>query len=275
MLLRVLGYLSFLLLTVSLSAQSNKAAESPSVSSPAAAAAPAAESQASATAPPSDSAELEIIKRKSAEYPIAAQRNGIQGQVWIQVLVSEKGDVEKAEVISGDPMLTKSALDAAKKFKFKPYIKNGKAIKVATKLPFNFTFAEKIVEKGFSADGSVIEATRLKTGADRAGDSATSNNVPPQRVRVSQGVSEGMLVHAVAPVYPERARADRVQGRVILQAVIGRDGLIHDLKVVSGPTELAKAAIGAVQQWRYRPYVLKGEPVEVETEIQVNFALRR
>lgn len=95
----------------------------------------------------------------------------------------------------------------------------------------------------------------------------------PQRVRVSQGVSEGLLVHKVTPSYPPLARSARIQGSVVLQAVISKDGSIQNLRAVSGHPMLTPAAIDAVKQWRYKPYYLNGEPVEVETQITVNFTL--
>jgi len=95
----------------------------------------------------------------------------------------------------------------------------------------------------------------------------------PQRVRVSQGVSQGLLVHQVKPTYPALARQARIQGQVVLQAVIAKDGTIQNLHMVSGHPMLAPAAIDAVKQWRYKPYFLNGEPVEVETQITVNFTL--
>ncbi|MGA8761498.1 MAG: energy transducer TonB, partial [Candidatus Sulfotelmatobacter sp.] len=95
----------------------------------------------------------------------------------------------------------------------------------------------------------------------------------PQRVRVSQGVSAGLLLHRVQPVYPPEARRAGIQGQVLLRAKISREGRIIDLELISGPKELAQAAIGAVEQWRYRPYLLMGNPVEVDTEILVNFTL--
>lgn len=95
----------------------------------------------------------------------------------------------------------------------------------------------------------------------------------PQRIRVSQGVSQGLLIHKVMPVYPEAARTARIQGVVVLHAQISKDGKIEHLQVVSGPAMLQPAAIHAVRQWRYKPYVLNGQPVEVDTVISVNFKL--
>jgi protein TonB len=95
----------------------------------------------------------------------------------------------------------------------------------------------------------------------------------PQRVRVSSGVQSGLLVRKVNPSYPPLARQARIQGVVILQAQISKDGNIENLQLISGHPMLAPAAIEAVKQWKYKPYLLNGEPVEVETQVQVNFTL--
>ena len=98
--------------------------------------------------------------------------------------------------------------------------------------------------------------------------------VAVQRVRVSQGVTQGMKVHDVTPQYPQMAKIARVQGPVVLAAVIGKDGTIQNLRVVSTASPLLnQAALDAVKQWKYRPYILNGEPVEVDTTITVNFTL--
>ena len=95
----------------------------------------------------------------------------------------------------------------------------------------------------------------------------------PQRVRVSQGVSAGLLIRKVQPNYPPLARQARIQGTVILQAEISKEGTIQNLQLISGHAMLAPAAIEAVKQWRYKPYLLNGEPVAVETQVIVNFSL--
>ena len=96
----------------------------------------------------------------------------------------------------------------------------------------------------------------------------------PQRVRVSAGVTQGLKIKNVNPVYPQMAKIARVQGPVVLAAVIGKDGSIQNLHVLSTASPLLnQAAIDAVREWRYRPYILNGEPVEVDTQITVNFTL--
>jgi len=106
--------------------------------------------------------------------------------------------------------------------------------------------------------------------------SASSGNVHkpvPQTLRVSQGISQGMLLKRVQPVYPQQARQMRLQGAVQLEANIGKDGGITSVKITSGDSILARAALDAVKQWKYKPYYLNGEPVEIQTQITVNFKL--
>jgi len=91
-------------------------------------------------------------------------------------------------------------------------------------------------------------------------------------LRVSH-MNEGNLTHKVQPAYPPLARSARIQGVVELQAVIGKQGAIENLRVLTGHPMLVAAAVDAVRQWRYRPYILNNEPVEVETQITVNFSL--
>jgi TonB family protein len=215
---------------------------------------------ASATAPASpDSTHLEPIKIEKAAYPLEAREHEIQGQVWLKLTVSKTGDVENVEAISGDPILVQSAVAAAKKWKFKPFIKNGKPVKVSTKIPFDFAF------------GDQVKDTR---SPDPPKSPAANEGEAPQRVHVAQGVSQGLLIHRVQPVYPGDARRNGIEGTVVLRALIGKDGRIQNLTPISGPKELIPAAVGAVQQWRYKPYRLNDEPVEVDTEVRVNFQLR-
>ena len=96
-----------------------------------------------------------------------------------------------------------------------------------------------------------------------------------QRVRVSQGVTQGMLTYKVQPEYPPIARQARIQGVVVLRAIVDKDGNIQNLELVSGHPMLAPAAIDAVKQWRYKPYLLNGLPVEVETMVTVTFQLQQ
>jgi protein TonB len=93
----------------------------------------------------------------------------------------------------------------------------------------------------------------------------------PQKLRVSSGVADGLKVHDVQPQYPQMARIAHIQGDVLLQATISKSGVIENLRAVQGHPILIQAAMDAVKQWKYKPYILNGEPVEVETTIKVQF----
>jgi TonB family protein len=90
-------------------------------------------------------------------------------------------------------------------------------------------------------------------------------------VRVSQGVSQGLLIKRVQPKFPQAALAVHAQGAVQIEATINKEGNVVNLKVLSGDAVLAHAALEAVRQWRYKPYYLDGKPVEIQTQITVNF----
>ena len=95
-----------------------------------------------------------------------------------------------------------------------------------------------------------------------------------QRVRISPGITSGLLSFRTEPIYPSIARAAHIQGAVVLTAIIDKDGRIDNLQLVSGHPLLAPAAIDAVRQWRYKPFLLNGQPVEVETTVTVTFRLQ-
>ncbi len=103
--------------------------------------------------------------------------------------------------------------------------------------------------------------------------SAMPAPVPAQRVKVSEGVSQGLLIRQVKPAYPSLARDSHVTGAVRLRAIIGKDGAVHGLALLGGHPLLAKSAMDAVWQWKYKPYLLNGQPVEVQTEITVVFKM--
>jgi len=96
---------------------------------------------------------------------------------------------------------------------------------------------------------------------------------PPQKLKISQGVSQGLLIKSVGPIYPAQARQMRLQGAVELLASIGKDGSITSVKVISGDSVLAHAAIDAVKQWKYKPYYLNDQPVAIQTQVTVKFKL--
>ena len=105
--------------------------------------------------------------------------------------------------------------------------------------------------------------------------STTAVNLPrpAQKLKVSQGVSQGLLIKSVPPEYPQQARQMHIQGAVELLAYIGKDGSITGVKLIKGDSVLSRAAMDAVKQWKYKPYYLNDQPVEIQTQITVNFKL--
>jgi protein TonB len=94
-----------------------------------------------------------------------------------------------------------------------------------------------------------------------------------KKLSITSGVATGLLVQRTTPVYPPLARASHVTGTVVLQATISKNGGVGALRVISGPAMLRQAALDSVKSWRFRPYMLDGEPVEVDTQVNVSFAL--
>jgi protein TonB len=116
-------------------------------------------------------------------------------------------------------------------------------------------------------------------GMGSAGNVFSGQNGPrvkvaaPTKMSISAGVAGGLLIQKTAPVYPQIAREARVSGTVVIQATISKTGAIEKLHAVSGPTMLRQPAMDAVKTWHYKPYMLDGEPVDVETTVSVNFTL--
>jgi len=96
---------------------------------------------------------------------------------------------------------------------------------------------------------------------------------PGQTLKVSQGISQGLLIKRVQPIYPSQAIQMRLQGAVTLQATISKEGNITSVKQLNGNPTLGRAAMNAVREWKYKPYLLNGQPIEIETQVVVNFQL--
>ncbi len=135
------------------------------------------------------------------------------------------------------------------------------------------------------AEPALADAGNASTFMDVIGAPAASTNVfhaapahvvvqaVPKSVKISGGVAEGRLVFHPTPSYPVIAKASHTEGTVVLAATIDHEGKIANLRVVSGPAMLQEAALQAVSQWRYRPYMLNNQPVDVETTVNVVFSL--
>lgn len=142
---------------------------------------------------------------------------------------------------------------------------------------FNFESASAKAMNITLEVGKIQEHVQVRGEATSAAPASPAQAGPPQRIRVGGNVQAANLEYKVTPLYPSGAKADRVEGTVIFQAVIGKDGSILSLEQVNKLVDerLAQAASDAVKQWRYKPTLLNGNPIEVITQIDVNFTLTR
>ncbi len=127
------------------------------------------------------------------------------------------------------------------------------------------------------ADAPAPSLTGMTTGASAPPPNLVGSESAPkpilQTIHISQGVSQGLLIKKVQPSYPRSALTLRVEGAVELMATISKTGDITHIKILSGDGQLTKAAADAVKQWKYKPYLLNGEPVEIQTQVTINFKL--
>jgi TonB family protein len=207
----------------------------------------------------------QIVKKAAPIYPPLARQAEIQGTVVLRVQISKSGDVENIQLVSGHPMLAPSAIEAVKQWKYRPYLVNGEPVNVETDVTVNFTLADESPGRRVNADP--IPRVFSSSPADAA------QTAVPRRVRVSSGVAQGLLVSKVPPQYPHDAKGQGIQGSVVLSVTIDKEGNVANIQVVSGHPSLVPASIEAVKQWKYKPYLIDGDPVEVDTQVTVNFTL--
>jgi TonB family protein len=195
-----------------------------------------------------------LLTRVNPVYPPDAKANGIEGAVILNAIISKTGEVDRLQVTTGSPELAASAMDAVRQWKYKPYLLNGEPTEVQTTITVNYHLTD--------------------TAASRDQAQDQSQGMPPSTAsHVAPGAMAGNLLSRVNPVYPPEAKANGIEGAVILNATISKTGEVENLQVTSGPIELQASALNAVRQWKYKPYLLNGEPTEVQTTITVNYHL--
>jgi protein TonB len=132
----------------------------------------------------------------------------------------------------------------------------------------------KVIFQQTSPRGPERSVTSLIAGNPGANPSPKSGNATEAApIAVSSQVASAHLLQRVEPIYPEEARRRYIQGEVVLEAVVGKDGSVQELRLISGDSQLAAAAAAAVRQWRFRPYEQRGKPADFSTRLTVNFRL--
>jgi TonB family protein len=178
------------------------------------------------------------------------------GKLSIYVSADREGQIREAYPLNSDNAgLQTAARDQLLKVQLKPAVVQGQPVQTEAALTFQFS--------------TVLEGT---PGAP-PNDSSSASKIPPaQPITVSPAIADSLRVKAFAPVYPPDLQSKRIGGNVQLAAIIGKEGQIVSLSPVSSPNEeLTSAAVAAVQKWSYKPYLLNGMPVEIQTLITVTF----
>lgn len=212
---------------------------------------------------------IELITKVDPEYPSAAAEQKLGGDVILKIEIAESGDVEGEQVLSGNAVLATAAMSAAKQWKFKPFLRQGQPVKISIQLPFKFVPP--------STGPIVIRAMRTSDAASkRPAQSSASDTVAnaAKPVRVDQKIMQAFqLPHSHMVGYPPAARQAHVQGDVKLNVLIGKDGVVKHVEVISGPEQLTDSALQDVEHWSYRPFVLNNQPIEVETTVTVTYRI--
>ena len=191
------------------------------------------------------------------KYPPAAIEGKLQGEVAIRVLIDNQGKVKDMEARKGKSVLIIAAAKAIGRWNYKPFAVNPGQQGV-----------ESLIVLTFSLEGG----PSVKDAAPELLDTLDTS-LRVRKTCFAGAILAGHLIHKVDPDYPETARVAHVQGDVVIEVTIDKSGNISRAAVVKGPTLLVDAALTAVKQWKYAPYVQDGHPVEVETTVTVRFHL--
>lgn len=205
-----------------------------------------------------------LLSKVEPEYPDAVKNANTSGQIVIMFTIDKDGRVGVAMAVPkdfagresrniDDPKLRMAAVAAVKQWRYRPYLHNGDRVEVETSvvLPFDF-------RKDASTPADAPDAPRYGEFGGLLMD--------PKLV-------EEKLINRVEPQYPQMARIAHIQGDVLLHVLIDKHGRVSKMKAVQGHPILVQAGLDAVKQWEYQPFLLNGEPVEVEGTVAVKFRM--
>jgi len=213
----------------------------------------------------------QLVLRVSPVYPPLARQARIQGTVVLKIVIDESGGVQNPQVVSGHPMLAPAAIDAVKQWRYMPYLLNGAPVEVETNVVVKFRLSDRPSSGTVAGDApGALPKDTIDTVKTNEAQGSTHPR-PPKRVRVSESVMQGLLIHKVDPVPPAEPGV-QIHGSVVLKVVMDKSGHVQQLQLVSGHPMLLPAALEAARQWKYQPFLLNGESVEVETTVHVDFA---
>ncbi len=202
-----------------------------------------------------------FVKNVMPEYPLLAKQARVQGTVTFVVRVGKDGNLQATNMVSGHPLLVPAASDALKQWVFRPWLVDGQPVEATFTIGMIFT-----LPPDGQGDGKV--SLHVRQGAEPQG----ANLVPPSPPLPPNGRAPE-VIERVPPVYPPLAKQARIQGTVRLRAEIGTDGKVVRLTLVGGHPLLVTAAQEALQQWKFKPAEVNGQPIQAATTVDVNFTL--
>jgi tetratricopeptide (TPR) repeat protein len=236
---------------------------------------------------------LERIRKLAASAPVPANRMGSGEELKLMrtvklpaitketasadfdVLLVANGKITKVNFLRGSEQLRHAGESLEKALFEEPFPPNSTARLVRRGI---LSCSDTGCSFAFYPPSDVVGAAIPSSDNPQAGQGPRQCgfSTPETQLKVSLGkVSQGNLVHRVEPEYPPAARQGNIQGTVVLCGTIAKDGALRNLRAFSGPEELIPSAMRAVEQWRYQPYLLNNEPVDVDSEIHVDFTLSR
>jgi TonB family protein len=208
-----------------------------------------------------------ILTKVQPVYPPDAKAQGISGSVVLHAVIGKDGTVQELTAVTGNELLRSAALDAVRQWTYKPLSLNGNPVAVDTTVTINFNLAGQtstpltsgapVTEKMSNGDTETIKVVNQTAPAASA--------APLSVARVSGGVMAGNILTKVMPIVPQEARAQHIGGTVVLRVLIGKDGKVISAEPKSGPEVWRQPCADALKQWTYKPFLLNGNPVEVDT----------
>ena len=196
-----------------------------------------------------------LLHSVEPDYPGELKNSGASGEVLCRVVIDKHGKTSRVTPITSVSVgakISEAATQAVKQWTFNPYLLNGKPVDVTTVVSVPFKFVRQ------AKTSSLIPSP---------------SPAPVKRLRISPDVARNSIIKTEGPQYPVEAKKKHLIGDVVLGFIIDKEGEVADLTVVRGDPILAQAALEAVQQWQYRPFLLNGEPVEVETTAKIIFRM--
>jgi TonB family protein len=200
--------------------------------------------------------ERALLHKVEPVYPALARQARIRGTVRFTVIIAKDGHVLSAQLVSGHPLLVTAAQEAVSQWVYRPTLLNGQPVEVVTNVDVNFALE--------SGPPGIAPST-----SDHAATGDEPRRIPNPRPDVAY------LIYRPKPVYPQAAREAHIQGTVLFSVVMGTDGHVSDIKLISGHPLLVDAARENVAKWIYRPAIVNGDPVRVHTELDVHFSLNQ